>query len=89
MDEITMTNFERVKNMTKEELSEEIRLIANWDRKQKRIAEQDFYIKLLYVELGVPLENLDISVIQYNWLIIPGINTSNKFYKYSAEELVT
>ncbi|RDY28367.1 hypothetical protein CHL78_005555 [Romboutsia weinsteinii] len=50
---ITMTNFKRIKNMTKEELSEEIRLIASWDKKKKRIAEQDedFYTKLLYVRV--------------------------------------
>lgn len=29
-----MTNFERIKNMTKEELAKEIKLIANWDRKE-------------------------------------------------------
>ncbi len=44
-----MTNFEKIKDMSKEELAEEIRLIANWDRKQKRIAEKDenFYLKWL------------------------------------------
>ncbi len=48
-----MTNFEKIKQMTKEELAEELRLIANWDRKQKRIAEQDedFYIKWLDEEV--------------------------------------
>lgn len=29
-----MTNFERIKNMTREQLAEEIRLIANWDKKE-------------------------------------------------------
>lgn len=29
-----MTNFERIKNMTKEQLAEEIRLIANWDKRE-------------------------------------------------------
>lgn len=29
-----MTNFERIKIMTKEQLAEEIKLIANWDRKE-------------------------------------------------------
>lgn len=44
-----MNNFERIKQMTKEELAEELRLVANWDRKQKNIAEkdEDFYIKWL------------------------------------------
>lgn len=48
-----MNNFERIKQMTKEELAEELRLVANWDRKQKRIAEQDedFYIKWLEKEV--------------------------------------
>ncbi|MEG1310478.1 MAG: hypothetical protein RR942_06555 [Romboutsia sp.] len=29
-----MTNFERIKNMAREQLAEEIRLIANWDKKE-------------------------------------------------------
>lgn len=29
-----MTNFERIKNMTRKQLAEEIRLIANWDKKE-------------------------------------------------------
>ena len=44
-----MDNFERIKNMTREELAAEIKLIANWDRKEKRKAEKDdeFYLKWL------------------------------------------
>lgn len=29
-----MTNYERIMKMTKEELANEIKLIANWDRKE-------------------------------------------------------
>jgi hypothetical protein len=47
-----MKNYERIKNMTVEEMAEEIKLIANWDRKQKKIAEQDenFYVNWLNAE---------------------------------------
>ncbi|MDY2737111.1 hypothetical protein [Intestinibacter sp.] len=47
-----MTNFEKIKDMTIEELANEIKLIANWDRKEKRKAEKDenFYINWLKSE---------------------------------------
>nr|WP_312985407.1 hypothetical protein [Clostridioides sp.] len=49
-----MTNYERIKNMDKQELAEEIRLIANWDRKQQRKAKQDekFYLNWLNAEVN-------------------------------------
>lgn len=31
-----MTNYERIKNLSIEELSEELKLIANWNRKEVR-----------------------------------------------------
>jgi hypothetical protein len=47
-----MKNYERIKNLTIEEMAEEIKLIANWDRKEKKKAEQDgqFYVKWLNAE---------------------------------------
>jgi len=47
-----MTNYERIKNYTIEEMAEEIREIANWDRKEKKKAEKDeqFYVKWLNTE---------------------------------------
>lgn len=44
-----MTNYERIRNLSIEEMAKEIKLIANWDRKEKRNAEKDenFYIEYL------------------------------------------
>jgi len=44
-----MTNYERIKNLTIEEMANEIKAIVNWDRKEKNKAEQDdqFYINYL------------------------------------------
>lgn len=48
-----MNNFERIKQMTKEELAEELRLVANWDKKHKNKAEKscdNFYLDWLNAE---------------------------------------
>ncbi|MBD5589286.1 hypothetical protein [Clostridium botulinum] len=47
-----MTNYERIKNLNIEEMAEEIKLIANWDRKEKRKAEKDknFYLEYLKIK---------------------------------------
>ena len=47
-----MTNFERIKNMTLEELAEEIKLIAKWDRKFVKKADKypQFYLEWLQSE---------------------------------------
>lgn len=65
-----MNNFERIKQMSKEELAQELKLLANWDKKQKRIAEQDedFYIKWLDATVNTNNESdnymiKDITVI--------------------------
>lgn len=44
-----MTNYEKIKSFTVEEMAEEIKTIANWDRKEKAKAEKDenFYINWL------------------------------------------
>lgn len=43
-----MTNFEKIKEMTKEELAEELRLFANWDRTLKNNAEKNYANFYLY-----------------------------------------
>lgn len=47
-----MTNFERIKNMSKEELAVELKLIAEWDRKNVDVAKKypQFYIQWLNAE---------------------------------------
>lgn len=48
-----MTNYERIVNMSKEELAEELRLVANWDRREKNKAEKycdNFYLEWLNAE---------------------------------------
>lgn len=48
-----MTNFEKIKNMSKEELANELKLIAEWDRKNVLIAKKypQFYIEWLNSEV--------------------------------------
>lgn len=48
-----MTNFERIKGMTKEELAKEIELIANWDRKELNKAKRvdGWFLKYLEAEV--------------------------------------
>lgn len=84
-----MTNYELIKNMSVEQLAEELKLVANWDREQKNIAEQDedFYIKWLSKEINVPIEKLNLSVREYNCLKRAGINTSEELSKYNKEAL--
>lgn len=84
-----MKNYELIKNMSIEQLAEELKLVANWDRKQKAIAEQDedFYIKWLNKEINVPIERLNLSVREYNCLKRAGINTSDELYQHDAETL--
>jgi hypothetical protein len=36
-----MTNYERIKNLTIEEMAEEIKLIANWDKNERNKANKD------------------------------------------------
>lgn len=50
-----MTNFERIKSMSVEELAEELRLIAEWDRSQVKIAKKypQFYTEWLNTESKV------------------------------------
>lgn len=47
-----MTNYERMKNFTLEQMANEMKAIANWNRKEKRKAERDenFYINYLKTE---------------------------------------
>ena len=44
-----MTNYERIKNLSLEGMAEEIKLIANWDSKEKAKANKvdNFYINYL------------------------------------------
>lgn len=50
-----MTNYERIGNLSIEEMAKEIKLIANWDRKEKRKTEKDenFYIEYLKMEATI------------------------------------
>lgn len=45
-----MNNYERIKNLNIEEMAEEIRLIANWDKKQKSKANKDEYFYINYLK---------------------------------------
>jgi hypothetical protein len=47
-----MTNYERIKGLSIEELAEELKLIANWDRKEVKKANniEDFYVDYLNSE---------------------------------------
>ena len=48
-----MTNYDRIRNLTIEELANEIKAIANWSSKEKKKANQDeqFYINYLHSEV--------------------------------------
>lgn len=48
-----MTNYEKMISMTKEELAEEIKLIANWDRKELNKVKNDenFFLNYLKKEI--------------------------------------
>lgn len=48
-----MTNYERIKNLTKEELAEEIKLIANWNRREVNKANKidNFFLDYLDKEV--------------------------------------
>lgn len=50
-----MTNFERIKNMSVDELAKELKLIAEWDRSQVKIARKypQFYKEWLNSESKV------------------------------------
>lgn len=47
-----MNNYERIKGLTIEKMAEEIKLIANWDRREVSKANkvEDFYIDYLKTE---------------------------------------
>lgn len=67
-----MNNYERIMNMTPSELAEEIKLIANWDRKDKKVADKhdSFYLDWLNAEskefYGKTNVILDISFYDLN-----------------------
>lgn len=42
-----MTNYERIKNLSIEEMAKEIKLIANWDRKEKLKKMKIFILNIL------------------------------------------
>lgn len=51
-----MTNYERIKNMTLEELAKELALVAEWDRKElakckKYVGVENFMIECLKMEV--------------------------------------
>lgn len=48
-----MTNYERIINLTPDEMAEEIKLIANWNRRQKKKAEKDEYFYINYLKKEV------------------------------------
>jgi len=47
-----MTNYERIQSLSIEQMANEIKAVANWDRKEKVKAERDeqFYINYLSAE---------------------------------------
>ncbi len=55
-----MTNYKKLINMSIEEMAMEIKLIANWDRKEKGKAEKDenFYSDYLLKDSGVECRNM-------------------------------
>jgi len=55
-----MTEYEKIKNMSIEQMATEIKLIANWDRKEKNKAEKDenFYLNYLLKDRGLECENM-------------------------------
>ena len=48
-----MTNYERIKNLTKDEMAEEIKLIANWSRNEVAKANdiEEFFLDYLDKEV--------------------------------------
>lgn len=42
-----MNNYERIINLSMEEMAEEIRLIANWDRKEKNKAKMSVFMSII------------------------------------------
>jgi hypothetical protein len=66
-----MNNYERIKNLSLEEMAEEIKAIANWDRKEKRKAEKDsqWYIRYLKTEIeesNQPYEQIKRYILEHH-----------------------
>lgn len=84
-----MTNYERIKSLTIEEMAQEIKLIANWDRKQKRKAERDehWYEKYLAEDCE---ENRGSHYGRYEELALePVVEAVVVAVEEAAEELYT
>lgn len=49
-----MTNYERIKGLSLEEMAEEIKLIANWDREERNKANKidSFYVDYLKAKVS-------------------------------------